>query len=205
MNISSQNACQAKGLKYISSLIAQSQMREEIYIKRYESQASGHEEFQRSHREYKAALERLYRQILRFQAKICCHYSNNSALRHGLDAVMWDDWDQLVNNVCERDTEFAAIEQIWRDVQRLEERLADRVAISQKERKELLDWLCDVDPSSLYKTARKGHEAGTNEWLIKDSKEFKTWETSAGSLLWLHGKGKHETFASICHRLLLRV
>ncbi|KAL7932058.1 ankyrin repeat-containing domain protein [Trichoderma chlorosporum] len=190
MNISSQSASLAEGLEYISSLISQSQMREEIYIRRYESQPSGHEdlEFQQSHRQYKAALERLYRQILRFQAKSCCYYTNSSASRHGLAAVRWNDWDQLINDVRKRDTEFAAVEQIWRDVQRLKERLADESAMSQNERKELLDWLCSVDPSSLYNTARERHEAGTNEWLLKDSKDFKTWETTAGSLLWLHGK-----------------
>ncbi|KAL6823367.1 ankyrin repeat-containing domain protein [Trichoderma camerunense] len=213
MNISTESAAQAKGLEYISSLISQSQIREELYIKCYESRKDAQHEFQQSHRQYKAALERLYRQILKFQTKSCCYYSNSSAFRCGLDAVKWNDWDQLVNDVRQRDTEFAALEQIWRDSQHLEERLVaeslqretinsvaaikTEMSISREaaesvtpkqDRDALLKWFCDVDPSSIYNTARGRHEAGTNEWLIKESKEFKSWERSDSSLLWLHGK-----------------
>ncbi|KAL7790500.1 ankyrin repeat-containing domain protein [Trichoderma afarasin] len=212
MNISTESAVQTKGLEYISSLISQSQLREELYIKCYESRKDAQHEFQQSHREYKAALERLYRQILKFQAKSCCYYSNTSAFRYGLDAVKWNDWDQLLKDVRQRDTEFAAFEQIWRDLQHLEERLAaERLqretissiaairtemsisrevaesAMTKQERHELFSWLCDIDPSSIYNTARERHEAGTNEWLIK-SEGFQDWERSDGSLLWLHGK-----------------
>lgn len=220
MNISTESAVQAKGLEYISSLISQSQIREELYIKCYESRRDVQEEFQQSHREYKAALERLYRQILKFQAKSCCYFSSSSTFRYGLDAVKWNDWDQLVNDVRQRDTEFAAFEQIWRDLQLLEERLAAESlqretinsiagiktemsmsreaaesALTRQERHELFKWLCDIDPSSIYNTARERHEAGTNEWLIK-SEEFQSWERGDRSLLWLHGKGKSICFIS---------
>ncbi|KAL6815059.1 ankyrin repeat-containing domain protein [Trichoderma sp. SZMC 28015] len=212
MNISTESAVQAKGLEYISSLISQSQIREELYIKCYESREDAQQEFQQSHREYKASLERLYRQILKFQTKSCCYYSNSSAFRYGLDAVKWNDWAQLVNGVRQRDTEFAAFEQIWRDLKHLEDRLAveglqretiisiaalktemsisrevAESAMTKQERHELFSWLCDIDPSSIYNTARERHEAGTNQWLIT-SEEFQTWERSNGSLLWLHGK-----------------
>ncbi|KAL6786735.1 ankyrin repeat-containing domain protein [Trichoderma sp. SZMC 28012] len=212
MNMSTESAVQTKGLEYISSLISQSQLREELYIKCYESRKDAQHEFQQSHREYKAALERLYRQILKFQAKSCCYYSNTSAFRYGLDAVKWNDWDQLLKDVRQRDTEFAAFEQIWRDLQHLEERLAaERLqretissiaairtemsisrevaesAMTKQERHKLFSWLCDIDPSSIYNTARERHEAGTNEWLIR-SEGFENWERSDGSLLWLHGK-----------------
>jgi hypothetical protein len=43
----------------------------------------------------------------------------------------------------------------------------------------------------MYNTAPDNQEAGTNEWLMKDS-EFKTWEKNLKSLLWLHGKGKYK-------------
>ncbi|OPB41143.1 hypothetical protein A0O28_0108400 [Trichoderma guizhouense] len=212
MNISTESAVQAKGLEYISSLISQSQIREELYIKCYESRKDAQQKFQQSHREYKASLERLYRQILKFQTKSCCYYSNSSAFRCGLDAVKWNDWDQLVNDVRQQDAQFAAFEQIWRDLQHLEERLAvetlqretinsiaalkTEMSIShevtessrtRQEGHELLSWFCDIDPSSIYNTARENHEAGTNEWLIT-SEEFQSWERSDGSLLWLHGK-----------------
>lgn len=218
MNISTESAVQAKGLEYISSLISQSQIREELYIKCYESRRDAQHEYQQSHRQYKAALERLYRQILKFQTKSCCYYSNSSAFRYGLDAVKWNDWDQLVNDVRQRDTEFAAFEQIWRDLRHLEERpAAERLqretmnsiaaikteisisreaaesAMTKQGRYELFNWLCDIDPSSIYNTARERHEPGTNEWLIK-SEEFQNWEMSDASLLWLHGKGKCTTF-----------
>lgn len=194
-------------------------MREELYVECYESGTSDHERFWQSHRQYKIALEKLYRQILRFQATSCCYYSKNSAFRYGLDAVKWKDWDQLVDEVRERERNFAAIEEIWRDIQRHEERLAaerlQQATISSlaaintklsasskaaeiatdgaddKEHDDLMCWLCDIDPSSMYNAARDSHEAGTCEWLVKDSKEFKTWETSDRSLLWLHGKGMY--------------
>ncbi|KAK5989674.1 Ankyrin-3-like protein [Cladobotryum mycophilum] len=213
MNPSTQNASLVKGLEYISSLIAQSRMREEIYAQVYESGTGGHESFQRSHGEYKIALERLYRQILRFQAKSYCYYSDNSAFRLGHDVIKWNDWDQLVNGVREQEQNFINVDKLWRDMQSDEERLAaesrhqeaqySRSAIDSQIsalRKAIEDtwteggptdlyhWLCTIDPSAMYNAARDRHETGTCEWLVKDSKEFKTWKTSPRSLLWLHGK-----------------
>ncbi|KAL7953822.1 hypothetical protein V8C34DRAFT_317812 [Trichoderma compactum] len=185
MNISTESANQANGLEYISSLISQSQIREEVYINCYESRIDAQQKFQQSHREYKAALERLYRQILIFQTKSGCYYSKSSAFRYAR------------NDVRQRDAEFAACEQIWRDLQHREElavktemsisREVAESAMTKQQRDELFSWLCDIDPSSIYNTARERHEAGTNEWLIK-SEEFQNWEKSDGSLLWLHGK-----------------
>jgi hypothetical protein len=174
-------------------------MREELYIECHESVSNNHRRFQRSHIQYKTALERLYRQILRFQATTCCYYFKRSVIRHGLDAVKWNDWAPLVDEIREQERNFAAIEEMWRDIQRFEERLAvmnsfsvmdaNLSALTNQEFSDLLQWLCDIDPSSAYNAARDRHEAGTCEWLIKNSKKFKTWETSDGSLLWLHGKG----------------
>ncbi|PKK43317.1 hypothetical protein CI102_14003 [Trichoderma harzianum] len=200
------------GVSFLLPLFMNISTKKKNYIKCYESRKDAQHEFQQSHRQYKAALERLYRQILKFQTKSCCYYSNSSAFRYGLDAVKWNDWDQLVNDVRQRDAEFAAFEQIWRDLQHLEERLAaeslhretmnsiaaiktelcisreaTESAMTRQEGHELLSWLCDIDPSLIYNTARESHEAGTNEWLIT-SEEFQSWERSDGSLLWLHGK-----------------
>ncbi|QYT00974.1 hypothetical protein H0G86_008031 [Trichoderma simmonsii] len=188
MNASIESASLAKGLEYISSLITQSKMREELYIEArgHESRVRDHEKFQFSHREYKAALERLYRQILKFEAKSCCYYSNK--FRIGLDAVKWNDWEQLIGDVREKEQSFAAIEQIWRDIRHAEQQLANESAVTQKEHEEFLDWLSDIDPSSTYNDARVRYENGTNEWLLKGSEEFKAWETTAKSLIWLHGK-----------------
>lgn len=197
MNASAESASLAKGLEYISSLITQSKMREELYMEArgYESRVRDHEKFQLSHREYKAALERLYRQILKFEVKSCCYYSNK--FRIGLDAVKWNDWEQLIGAVREKEQSFAAIEQIWRDIRHAEEQLANESAIAQKEHEEFLEWLSDIDPSSAYNDARGRHESGTNEWLLKGSEEFKAWETTAKSLIWLHGKGKSRSSINV--------
>lgn len=189
MNASSQSATLVEELKYISALIAQSRMREELYVECYEVRTGGHENFQQSHVEYKTALERLYRQILKFQATSYCYYSNNSAFRLGLDAIKWNGWEQLASEVRVREDLFKSFEQLWRDKQHLEERFAAEKAMDKHHLEELLRWLCDIDPSSMYNTSRDRYEAGTNEWLVKDSEEFRTWETTAKSLLWLHGKG----------------
>ncbi|KAF3065738.1 putative ankyrin repeat protein [Trichoderma lentiforme] len=198
MNISEEETSLTKGLEYITSLIVQSRMREELYVKCYESGAHNHERFRQSHTQYKTALERLYTYILRFQATACCHYSKSSALRRGLDAVKWKDWAQLADEVREQERNFAAIEQMWRDFQRYEEHLttintfseinAKLSALADDEFAGLLKWLCDVDPSSMYNAGLDRREAGTCEWLIRDSEEFKTWQTNDRSLLWLHGK-----------------
>lgn len=201
-------------------------MREELYIECYESEklaTGGYEKFRQSHSQYKVALEKLYRQILRFQATVYCYYTNTSALRFAQDSIKWHSWEQLINELRDQDTYFTAIEARWRDMQRYEQVLATQnlhrttintlsaqLSVSQKaldnatreEYESLLRWLCDVDPSSLYKAARDRHETGTNEWLIKDSQEFKTWKTEPKSLLWLHGKGMLERLSDIAAKCL---
>lgn len=188
-------------------------MREELYVDCYESGTGGHERFRQSHNQYKAALEKLYRYILRFQATVYCYYTNMSALRFAQDSIKWHSWEQLVNELRDQESNFTAIEEKWRDIQRREEHLAVKnrqqttnntlsaqLFVSQKafdsatekEYEELLHWLCDVDPSAMHNAARDRHETGTNEWLISDSEEFKAWETGDRSLLWLHGKGMLE-------------
>ncbi|KAL7799329.1 ankyrin repeat-containing domain protein [Trichoderma afarasin] len=204
INASAESASLAKGLEYISSLITQSKMREELYIegRDHEFLVRDHQRFQHSHREYKAALERLYRQILKFEATSCCYYS--SKFRIGLDVVKWNDWEQLVGDVREKEQSFAAIEQIWRDIRHVEEQLANESAVYQEEHREFLSWLSDIDPSSAYNDARVRYEDGTNEWLLKGSEEFKAWETNAKSLIWLHGKagsGKSVLTSSVINYL----
>lgn len=186
-------------------------MREELYIECYESRTGGRERFQQSHSEYKNALEKLYRQILRFQATVYCYSTDMSALRFAQDSVKWNSWEELINDLCEQESNLVTIEEKWRDIQHYEQRLAvesqhqatintlsAQLSVAQKaldnateeEYEGLLHWLCDIDHSSLYKAARDRHETGTNQWLIRDSEEFETWETGQKSLLWLHGKGK---------------
>lgn len=195
-------------------------MREELYVECYESGTGRYEKFRQSHSQYKTALEKLYRQILRFQATVYCYYTNTSAVRFAQDSIKWNSWEQLVNEIRDQENNFTAIEEKWRDMQRYEERLAAeclqqaaintlsaQLSVSQnalgnateEEYEGLLHWLCDIDPSSLYKAARERHETGTNQWLIRDSEAFKTWETEHKSVLWLHGKGMLESSSNaIC-------
>lgn len=189
-------------------------MREELYVECYESGTGGYKRFQQSYHQYKTALEKLYRQILRFQITVYCYYANMSALRFAQDSVKWNSWEQFANELRAQENNFTAIEEKWRDMQRYEERLAAeslhqatiitlsaQLSISQKalesaaeeEYEGLLHWLCDIDPSSMYNAARDRHETGTNEWLIRGNETFKTWETEYKSLLWLHGKGMLES------------
>jgi hypothetical protein len=190
-------------------------MREE----HYESRTENDEKLAQSHLQYKRALEKLYRQILKFQAVICCYYSKQSAVRLGLDVIKQNDWDQLVNEVNNRENAFLEMKRIWGEIQyekdRKEVRNDQRMAMSgidsqltasrkafeatafQKKYMELLDWLCNVDASSIYNTARNKHEEGTCEWLVNDSEDFRTWDTSPTSLMWLHGKGMFQFFTLI--------
>ncbi|UKZ65142.1 uncharacterized protein TrAtP1_006338 [Trichoderma atroviride] len=199
INPSQQRASLAKAIDDIASLIAQSVMREDIYEEFYKSGASSNGSFRRSHGQYKIALESLYRQILKFEATCCCHYSKNAAFRLGLDAVQWNDWSQLVAEVRDRNNNFIAIENILRDIRLHEERKAaeDRQQVelakadarkAAEEHGKLLRWLCDIDPSSMHNDALAKHTPGTCGWLIHDSDVFKAWEEGKSSLLWLHGK-----------------
>lgn len=190
----------AKAIDEIASLITQSVMREDIYEEFYKSGTSSNESFRRSHGQYKIALESLYRQILKFEATCCCHYSKNAAFRLGLDAVKWNDWIQLVAEVRDRNNNFIAVENILRDIRLHEERKAaeDRQQVElakanareeAEEHARLLRWLCDIDPSSMYNAALAKHTPGTCGWLIQDNDAYKAWEEGKSSLLWLHGKG----------------
>ena len=53
-------------------------------------------------------------------------------------------------------------------------------------KRNILHWLSPVDPSASHKTALGIHQAGTNKWFLS-SKEFKDWQKSETSFLWLSG------------------
>ncbi|RFU73931.1 porphyromonas-type peptidyl-arginine deiminase [Trichoderma arundinaceum] len=144
------------------------------------------------------------------------------------DLTKQNDWDGLIEEIRQKECQMAAIDIIWRD-QRYDEECAaaeDRhqgallnlktiganIAELQKavenantdhDQRELLAWLCDVDPSPMYNAARNKHKDGTGEWLIKDNAEFKAWVQNPRSLLWLHGKeldGQRERLMKTLHR-----
>ncbi|KAL7926925.1 ankyrin repeat-containing domain protein [Trichoderma austrokoningii] len=214
LNPSKQAASLAKGLQDISSLLAQSRMREDLYVRRYEAKARTHnqESPTLAYQEYKNSLELLYREILRFQATSYCYYASNDAFQLGLDIVRWDGWDKLLGQIRNQERRFSDVEALWRDFKYDEEcsdakrrhqeslqrwgeictnlsglRTAVEHAQTVNSRQELLKWLSDIDPSEIYNTARDKHGAGTGEWLTKDSEEFRAWKETPSSLLWLHG------------------
>jgi hypothetical protein len=226
LNPSKQAASLASGLDHISGLIAQSRMWEELYARRYESKAtdergSRDSSFTVSHVEYRNALESLYKEILRFQVSSYCYYTHHSTSRLGRDMVKWDDWDTLLDDVRQRECVFKDVCDIWRDMKYDEEceaaderhresmrrwdaigddvtglRRAVEDAQRDEKRANLLNWLCDIDPSAMYNAARDKHEEGTGDWLVRDNKKFWDWEEEPGSFLWLHGKGLSLSVAS---------
>ena len=206
----------AKDLAYISNLIAQSSLREELYTRRYESENSDGEDnpLRESHSLYKETLKKLYVQIMKFQATSICYYSKNSAFRIGLDMVKWNSWDSLLSDIQIQETAFSAINELWKDrkydeecealIKRHQEsmntlntistdvsglRKAVEDAQQDGTRRGLLDWLSSVDPSENYNSAQRRHEPRTGEWLVQGNESFKEWEHSPNSLIWLHGKG----------------
>ncbi|KAI1428724.1 ankyrin repeat-containing domain protein [Xylaria sp. FL1777] len=213
LNTSEQIGSLAKGLDHISSLLTQSWMWEDLYVRRYESEHNIHKSSMLSHAAYKTALEKLYRQILKFQATSYCYYARKTISRVGLDVLKWNEWDTLLSEIKDKEDAFSAIRDSWSDEQFDEEcsaaasrhqeiighwqaigsdvsRLREAVRESQEEknRDQFLDWLSNIDPSEMYNSARDQHESGTCDWLVRDREEFKKWKTSPRSLLWLHGK-----------------
>lgn len=214
----------AKGLEYISSLIVQGRMWESLYIRRCETNDSQKGKFSPSSIEriaFKDSLELLYQEILKFQIGSYCYYDTNAALRLGQDIIKWNGWDNMLEKVREQEGRFSSINTVWMDITYAEERSAAdkrhleamtcwqtigtdtssllkvvRDAQMESEREGLLSWLCTVNPSEAYNAARDKHMRGTSGWLVEESKEFRDWKKSAGSVLWLNGKRE-----SVCHCL----
>lgn len=195
-------------------------MREDLYQRRYEGQNKVDEPFREAHSKYKAALEQLYQHILRFQIHCYCYYAQGKASRLISDFSNKNDWNSLVKDIRRQAAQMAAIDKIWRDQRYDEEYAASerqhqgtilnlktigadisnlREAVEDANRdrnqKEFLDWLCDIDPSDMYNAARKRHKAGTSKWLVEENAQFKSWVQSPSSFLWLHGKGKSKFLA----------
>ncbi|KAF5980602.1 ankyrin repeat [Fusarium coicis] len=68
-----------------------------------------------SHAEYRRALEMLYQEVLRFQMVCYGYYSHKSVSRFVLDSVKHHGWDELLEKVKYRETEFDKVSQSWRD------------------------------------------------------------------------------------------
>ncbi|KAK1623691.1 hypothetical protein BDP81DRAFT_484650, partial [Colletotrichum phormii] len=211
LNPLDQAAALAKGLENISSLIVRSSMWEDLYVRRYE--ILNNETLSEPHAAYRVVLERMYREILKFQIVCYRYHSHKTASRMTLDSVKHHDWEELLKQIKYQETEFDKVsnhmrDQTYRDEWENAEARHQQAMIhwqnigtdvsdlrrrveeiqNDKKRKELLDWLCTVDTSVQYNTARSKHRSGTCDWLVKDSEDFKTWEKAPQSSLWLHGK-----------------
>ncbi|PHH83481.1 hypothetical protein CDD82_440 [Ophiocordyceps australis] len=223
LNPSEQGTSLADGLEYISYLISQSRIWEDLYARRYESKRPQGESSPLSHTAYKDALEKLYRQILKFQATVYCYCSHNSISRLSLDSIKWHEWKTMLSEIKKTEDALAAIRADWRDkiyddecaaVEKRHQEAMDQLQIigtdfsglrkavedaqAEKKRDKFIDWLCHIDPSGMYNTARDKHEEGTGDWLL-GSDEFGAWKQSSGSLLWLHGKaGSGKSILSSC-------
>ena len=81
LNPSKQAVSHAEGLEYISGLIVQSSMREDLYSRRYELKYSDQDRkaFLPSHIGYRDTLKELYTRILKFQAASIYYYLKNAA------------------------------------------------------------------------------------------------------------------------------
>ncbi|KAG5802662.1 hypothetical protein H9Q74_011922 [Fusarium xylarioides] len=201
----------AKGLEHIASIIVRSSMWEDLYIRRYESTID--DTLPESHAEYRCAMEMLYQEVLRFQIVCYGYYSHKSVSRFVLDSVKHHGWDELLEKIKYRETEFGKVSHGWRDKMYNEEwekeegrhqqamsqwrtigtdisELRRTVEEIQKDenREKMLNWLCAVDTSVQYRAAREKYSSGTCNWLIQESDDFKTWEKESKSFLWLNGK-----------------
>jgi N-terminal domain of NWD NACHT-NTPase len=189
-------------------------MRQRLYERQYKV-ANSSEELH----EYRDTLKELYVRILKFEAKCVSYYSKTEASRLGRDVAKWDKWDSLLQDITNQESAFVQVYEIWKDLIAREEyeKLSNRhtesmdvmklisenivgfqkaVASAQKEknRRELIRWLSAADPSIHYISAREKHEPETGDWLIKESTDFKNWENSPNSILWVNGKGKTPFF-----------
>lgn len=207
-----------KGVEYISRLLVQCAMREELYQRRYETYTwtSAQTEFQSLHIGYRDALKELYIPILKLQAKSICYLSKATVNRVGRDMIKWDDWDSLIKDIETQEAAFMIVTVVWKDTKYEEDcvvrdshhrervqaqnvmtielkRLREVVEETQRnaQRSQILNWLSsNIDPSQNYRAARDKHALTTGDWLTKRSPVFDMWMVAPNSLLWIHGNGK---------------
>jgi hypothetical protein len=183
-------------------------MRQKLYERQY-SANSGDEQH-----EYRDTLKELYIRILKFEAKSVCYYSKNEVSQLGRDIAKLDTWDSMLQDITVQDGAFVQLYEIWKDLiageeyEKLSTRHAESIDVmklisenivgfqqaiasaqNDGNRTELIKWLSSADPSINYISARDKHQPETGDWLVKESHDFKNWETSSNSFLWVNGKG----------------
>ncbi|KAF5657495.1 ankyrin repeat protein [Fusarium circinatum] len=201
----------AQGLEHIASIVVRSSMWEDLYVRRYESVTI--DTMPESHAEYRHALEMLYQEVLRFQIVCYGYYSHKPVSRFTLDSVKHYGWNELLEKIKYRETEFDKVSKGWLDKMYNEEwekaearheqamsqwltigtdvsELRKTIEETQRDmnREKMLNWLCSVDTSVQYRAAREKYSTGTCNWLIHERDDFKKWERDSKSFLWLNGK-----------------
>lgn len=216
MNPTAQANAQTKALDEIATIISRCTLREILYHQRYESGSCQISEPTVSdpHTIYKDGLRALYIKILGFQVTSICHLSENVFARAANDVRKSNDWGSKLDEIKLAESRVLSLEQQWRDmkfdeenkklVHRHEQRMQGLTAIKDEvsriakliqettvsnERSDLLNWLSSVDPSINYNSARRKQTLSTGDWLVKENHDFKNWEKSPNSMIWLNGKG----------------
>ncbi|KAM4064628.1 ankyrin repeats (3 copies) domain-containing protein [Hirsutella rhossiliensis] len=220
-----QAACLAEGIEYVSSLIGRSRMLEDLYTSNHRYEPPNDQQFlSPSSSEYKDSLGELYRQILKFLASSYRYLAKDSASRIYLDVINCNDWDAMVANVRRKEKAFEDAKKIWGNMvfqkaqQKRHQETLDWLdkPVSDAKRREILDWLSNIDPSELNNTKYREltglHDIGpvrsipdTSRWLVKDNDDFRWWKADPRSFLWLHGNagsGKSVLSSSVITHLL---
>lgn len=106
LNPAEQEASLMEGLESISNILVRSSMQENLYFRRWESNAdkNDREGFFASHQGYRDTLKKLYILVLKFQATSVCYFTKNGALRTVSDMMKRDDWVALLADVNIQDT-----------------------------------------------------------------------------------------------------
>jgi hypothetical protein len=219
LNPGKQEAARVKALEDLASILSLCKMREGLYCRLYEKHDEKRNNGEKSSIpaspvQYRESLKNLYIATLKFQATCVCFLSKDTGSRIALDTVVWTKWDDLLNEIKNKETKFGELVLQWKDDryedecdakrERHAENLAKLGAIEEEvgrvreaieknrmdgQRESLLHWLSSVDPSINYNSARKKHQSSTGDWLILRNEEFRNWMQTENYLLWLNGKG----------------
>ncbi|KAK0628837.1 hypothetical protein B0T17DRAFT_168085 [Bombardia bombarda] len=121
LSLPKEAATRAECLELISSIIAKTGMREELYHRRYESSKTSLDDsaakFVRSHVEYKSALKELYVCVLRLQATFVMYLSHGTPAQIARDMMSWNKWDSLKEEIRTKDSEFDKVQEVFKDME----------------------------------------------------------------------------------------
>ena len=205
----------AAGLKMISNLIVQSSMREDLYAHRYGSDKgnTNQKKFLNIHIQYRKKLQELYSLILKFEAGCVVYYYSGRSTRLLSDLVKWNDWDTAIEEIEHQNTAFVETYDLMKramtqedydavyanhvEVNRITKSIGSDISdlkraieLAQVDgtRKQLLEWLTPVKPSTNYINLIGTRGINSAIWFLADKITCK-WEKEPDSLLWLNGKG----------------